>query len=112
MGGWRMRAFLLFIGWASIVGSVADGAILVWVLALAVAGAVEWSVTVDAFLQTNMQPLYWVKQLAFYVLPQDVVVWLFALPAVVYFPSRILLSGVIGAAAFAAAEKKGRGKDA
>jgi len=37
-----------------------------------------------------------VKQVAFYVMPQSFANWLFGIPAVIYFPVRILMSLIIG----------------
>lgn len=43
-----------------------------------------------------MEVIYWIKQIAYYVMPQSFATWLFDLPALMYFPARILMSIVIG----------------
>ena len=92
-----MRAFLLFIGWSSVLGSFADGAL--WLYALSIVANADWSnlaISVDIFLKQYLEILYWVKQVAYYIMPNGFVSWLFGLPALAYFPARILLSMVIG----------------
>ena len=54
------------------------------------------NITIDDFLKRYVQLLYWVKQVAFYVLPESIVLWLFNLPALLYFPLRIIMSVIIG----------------
>ena len=94
---------LLIVGWLSIIGSVGDGAILAYA---ALQGVADQSV--EVVLRDHLPFLYWVKALAAAVMPVGVVAWLFALPAVVYFPARILLSLVIGWAALAGARRLAR----
>jgi len=92
-----VRFFLLFIGWSSVVGSFGDGALGLYALWVAVLSeSVELSISLDAFLRQYVEVMYWVKQIAYYVMPQDFVKWLFGLPALVYFPVRILMSVIIG----------------
>lgn len=101
-----MRTFLLWVGWASVVGSVGDG--LIAVLALVVVGNAGWAMpgpSVDALLAGHLPALYWVKSVALLAMPGGFVAWLFALPAVVYFPARIAMSALIGWAAFVAARR-------
>ena len=101
-----MRIFLLWVGWASVVGSIGDG--LIAVLALVVVGNAGWAMpgpSVDALLAGYLPALYWVKSIALLAMPGGVVAWLFALPALVYFPARIAMSALIGWAAFVAARR-------
>jgi len=91
-----MRNLLLWFGWISLVGSLADGAIALIVLGLAVTGAADWTITVDAHLRDHLAWLYWVRAVAEFLFPQAFVEWLFGLPALVYFPVRVLMSVVIG----------------
>lgn len=105
-----MRLFLLALGWSSIVGSFGDGAIGLYALwAIGAAGWVEPWLPVDTLLQQHLPFIYWVKQVAFHVLPAGLVGWLFGLPALVYFPARIAMSCVIGWWALATARKMGTG---
>lgn len=92
-----MRLFLLALGWSSIVGSFGDGAIGLY--ALWVVGSAGWAepwMAVDTLFQQHLSFIYWVKQVAYHVLPGGVVAWIFGLPALVYFPARIAMSCVIG----------------
>ncbi|MEM1262562.1 MAG: hypothetical protein AAGH76_09200 [Pseudomonadota bacterium] len=96
-----MRRFWLFVGYASLLGSVGDGALGVYALAKTTCcGTESWAVTVDDFLRNYVGFLYWIKQLAFWVLPAGFVHWVFGLPALLYFPLRVITSAVIGVWAF------------
>jgi hypothetical protein len=92
-----MRYFLLILGWLSIVGSFGDGALGIYVLWINFIN--DWAllnISVNDFLHDYVPVIYWVKQLAFYVLPESIVLWLFNLSALVYFPARIVMSIFIG----------------
>ena len=68
-----MRALLVFIGWSSVMGSLADGSIGLYAHCLA--GVDRWmdiGMTVDELLRRLLFLLHWMTQLAFYVLLQDV----------------------------------------
>lgn len=104
-----MRLFLLIIAWASVAGSVFDGLIAGWLVFLGAAGEAPYAISVDAHLRNHLAFLYWVKDLALLLLPDGFVVWLFALPALVYFPVRVAMSVVIGGLAFSAARRLGSG---
>lgn len=47
------------------------------------------------FLAQYAELIYWVKQIAFYVMPHGFDNWLFGVPAVIYFPMPILMRLVI-----------------
>lgn len=101
-----MRKFLIIIGWASIVGSIGDG--LIGIYALGIIGREGWediSMSVDTLLREALPFLYWVKTLAAMVLPGKLVEWIFAMPALIYFPGRLSLSLLIGLWAFSTAKK-------
>ena len=101
-----MRTFLLILGWASVVGSFGDGALGLYALWINFTN--DWgllNITVDDFLRSYVGLIYWVKQVAFYVLPENIVLWLFNLPALLYFPVRIIMSVFIGWWALAKAAK-------
>ena len=81
-----MRRFLIIVAWASFLGSGFDGAITVFLGWLIATGEASMSLTVDAHLRDHLPFLYWVRALAEAILPQSFVDWVFALPALVYFP--------------------------
>tara|TARA_B100001059_G_scaffold229050_2_gene261033 strand:+ start:382 stop:702 length:321 start_codon:yes stop_codon:yes gene_type:complete len=92
-----MRSFFLVLAWSCVVGSVVDGALLlyaVWINYLH--GWLLLCISINDFLRDYIQPLFWVKQVAFLVLPEAMVLWLFNLPALLYFPVRIITSTMIG----------------
>jgi hypothetical protein len=92
-----MRIFLLILGWSSVVGSFGDGVLGLYALWINLLN--DWSllnISIDEFLKNYVQLIYWVKQVAFYVLPENIVLWLFNLPALLYFPIRIIMSVIIG----------------
>ncbi len=104
-----MRLFLLIIAWASVAGSVFDGLIAGWLVFLGAAGEAPYGISVEAHLRDHFGIIYWVKDLALLILPDGFVVWLFALPALVYFPVRVAMGVVIGGLAFSAARRMGPG---
>ena len=92
-----MRIFLLILGWSSVIGSFADGVLGLYAVWLNFIN--DWAlltISIDDFLKNYVQIIYWVKQIAFYILPESIVLWLFDLPALWYFPVRILMSVIIG----------------
>lgn len=92
-----MRKFLLFIGWSSYIGSFFDAALGLYALWLVLTVVdVPLLIDLDTYIRDYVSIIYWVKQLAYYVMSTGVVTWLFAVPAVIYFPIRILMSLVIG----------------
>ena len=104
-----MRRFLLIFGWLSVIGSIGDGAIAL--CALWVVGSGGWIATgteVGPFLEQHLPFLFWVKDVARFVLPASVVAWVFGLPALVYFPVRVAMGCVIGWWALATATRMDR----
>ena len=92
-----MRAFLLFIGWSSVVGSFGDGGLGLYALWLTMtSNTVDASISLVVFLKNYVAFIYCVKSIAFAVMPQAFALWLFSVPALAYFPIRILMSIVIG----------------
>jgi len=92
-----MRTFLLILAWASLVASLFDGAIAAFLSWLIVVGEAPAGITVDAHLKTHLSFIYWVKDVAYLVLSRAFVDWVFALPAMAYFPVRVIVSVIIGA---------------
>ena len=104
-----MRKFLLFVGWSSFIGSFFDGILGCYAFWLASSSEfIEFSLSLDDYLKQYVEFIYWVKQLAFYVMPHAFVKWLFSIPALIYFPIRILMSIFIGYWALKKAEHLAR----
>jgi len=91
-----MRQFLLILGWLSLVGSVFDAAIIAFLGWLVATDAATLTITVDTHLRDHLSFLYWVKGIAEFLFPQWLVVWVFDLPALVYFPIRVFSSVFVG----------------
>ncbi|MBQ4832297.1 hypothetical protein J8L70_03495 [Pseudoalteromonas sp. MMG010] len=92
-----MRRFLLFIGYSSVIGSFGDAGLGLYALWLvASTDFVSMAISLDEFLKNYVTYIYWVKSIAFIVMPKGVATWLFSIPALIYFPIRILMSMVIG----------------
>ncbi|MEH6711708.1 MAG: hypothetical protein V7733_10880 [Paraglaciecola polaris] len=92
-----MRAFLLFIGWSSIISSFVDGALGFYALWIISSSEItDFYLSLDVFLKQYVEFIYWVKQVALLVMPKAIAIWLFGIPALIYFPVRILISIVIG----------------
>ncbi len=94
-----MRTGLLWFGWLSLAGSILDGLIAIWLLALAAFAGAELSLSVDAHLRDHLAFLYWIRDVAERLLPDGFVAWIFNLPALVYFPACVVMSVILGGAA-------------
>lgn len=92
-----MRGFLLALGWSGFIGALLDAAIAAFALWLVfVAGLAEAGMSVDEHLRRHLAIFYWIKDLAFYLMPDGVVNWLFGLPALLWFPFRIAVNFAFG----------------
>ncbi len=54
------------------------------------------NLTVDEHLKTHLHFLYWLKDVAYFLAPDGFIDWLFNLPALAYFPVRILINLIFG----------------
>jgi hypothetical protein len=104
-----MRPFLIRFGWLSCPGGIIDAATALLLLVRFVAlGGAPASLTVGDHLRDHRPALYWVRDVAAFVMPDPTVTALFALPVLVFFPLRIVLGLLIGAAAMEAAKRMPR----
>lgn len=103
-----MRTLLLWFGWLSVVGSLLDGAITAFLIIQIGLGDAPVAMSVDAHLFKHLRFLYWIKDVGYFLLPDGFVDWIFALPALVYFPVRVVTSIIIGALALNAAANMNR----
>ena len=92
-----MRRILIFLAWSGVVGAICDGAITVYA-AWEVVSRDDMGIglTVDQHVKEHLHFLYWLKDLAYILMPNDFVDWLFGLPALAYFPVRILINVLLG----------------
>lgn len=100
-----MRRFLLAFGWLSVLGSLIDAAIALFLLALVYRGDAPLMMTVDAHIREHLPWLYWARDVAEAVFPDSFVVWLFELPALIFFPARLIVSAILGGWALKAADQ-------
>jgi len=92
-----MRRTILFLAWSGVVGAVFDSAITIFALIeIALSPDVVLGMSVDQHLKDHLTFLYWIKDVAYVLLPDTFVDWLFDLPALAYFPSRIFVNAVMG----------------
>lgn len=97
-----MRTLILVLAWSGVAGGLIDGAIFLWALwHVFVAGTATVAITVDTHLLEHLTWLYWIKDFAYWLLNDGFVDWLFGLPALAYFPFRIIVNFAIGAWMFA-----------
>ena len=104
MGVRSKIALLLVLGWSGYVGGVIDVAITAVALRAAIDER-QVSISVDVVFREYLVWLYWVKQLAYHVLPDGFVGRIFGLPALLLFPVRVIVSVLIGKWAFSVANR-------
>ena len=92
-----MRKFLLFIGYSSAVGGLLDGLIAIYaaIIILSITDY-TWALNSEVLFREHISWLYWIKQAASYVMNRDFVDWIFALPALAFFTTRVITSGLVG----------------
>ncbi len=92
-----MRQFLVSMAWLGVLGALTDGAITTYAAWEVVQSpALDWQLTVDEHLRSHLQLIYWVKDVAYLLAPDAFIDWMFGLPALVYFPFRILINIFFG----------------
>ncbi len=102
-----MRTLLTLFGGLSIVGAVMDGALAALLGLLVMTGRADQGASVDSFLSDHWPALLSLAGAASRHGFEPAVLWMLAIPALVFFPLRIILGLTIGAAALAAAAKGG-----
>ncbi len=102
-----MRSVIRILAWSGVGGGLIDLGIfcsaLWWIFGTGEAAA---GLTVDAHLRDHLGFLYWIKDFAYYLLDDGFVDWLFGLPALAYFPFRIVVNFAIGAWMFSLLRKR------
>ena len=92
-----MRQFLMAMAWLGLFGALTDGAITAYAaLEVMQSPALDWQLTVDEHLKTHLHFIYWVKDVAYFLAPENLIDWMFNLPAMVYFPFRIFINLLFG----------------
>ena len=103
-GNGMKRFILLFIGWAAVLGSFLDlgfGGLAVWFIATG--GWTQPWMSVDVLLEHHLSGIRWLKQVPYFFMPGELVTWVFAQPALVFFTVRFGGGLLIGWWALAAA---------
>ena len=92
-----MRRFLIFLACSGLLGAIADGAITAYAAwEIATTDGLGIDLTVDEHLKTHLHFLYWLKDVGYFLAPDSLIEWLFDLPALAYFPFRILINVLFG----------------
>lgn len=100
-----MRRFLLIFGWASLVGSAVDALVILYAGWIVATGPASAGISVDDFLREHLHWIYWIKQVAYALLPDGFVRWVFGLPTLVWFSVRLVVSVLLGAWALRVARR-------
>ncbi|HUF56915.1 MAG TPA: hypothetical protein VMM55_10200 [Thermohalobaculum sp.] len=101
----KLRRGLVIVGWLLLVGSAIDALVLVYAGWIVLDGAGPAGMSVDVFLRDHLAWIYWIKQVAYVVLPDGFVTWVFRLPALAWFAFRLVVSTLLGAWALSAARR-------
>lgn len=92
-----MRKLLVVLAWSGVFGAIFDAAITAFAAwEVATTENMGIGLTVDQHLKNHLHFLYWIKDVAFFLAPNDFIDWLFDLPALLYFPFRILINLLFG----------------
>lgn len=100
-----MRTALLWFAWISLLGSAGDGLMALIVTGFVASGAASPAITVEQHLSAHMPWLMVVRDIGYAFLPARLVDWIFGLPALAYFPARVVISTVLGVWAMRAARR-------
>jgi hypothetical protein len=105
-----MRTVLRVIGWVLIFGALANGAMALFTLAVVAQGGFsDFGVSVETMIRERAPFLQWTKGAAGAILPPHVADFFFLAPALVVFPLRAIIAGVLGAFALRAARRPAPG---
>ena len=92
-----MTRFLIFLAWSGILGAVADSLITAYAAWEVLAdNDLEFDLTVDEHIRLHLPFLYWLKELGYALAPNQIIDWIFDLPALFYFPLRVLVNLIFG----------------
>lgn len=92
-----MRKTLVVLAWSGLIGALFDAAITVyaaWEVFTSPGLGVDLSV--DEHLRAHLRYLYWLKDVAYFLAPDTLIDWMFSLPALAYFPFRIVINLLFG----------------
>ncbi len=92
-----MRIFLIFLAWSGVIGGLIDGLITLyaaWEIAKDV--HIGIGLTVETHISIHLPFLYFLKEVGYALAPNALIDWIFALPALLYFPFRVLVNLLFG----------------
>jgi len=89
------------MGWSALIGGILDSLISIYaVYIISTNSDLNLSLSVHLLIKNYISFLFPIKQFAYYIMYDKFVFWLFALPALVLFPFRVVVSAIIGKWAF------------
>jgi hypothetical protein len=102
-----MKKVLLVIGYLLTFGAAINAILaLIALYVVGMNGFAEPGLSVETFMHDHTPFLGWAKSAAEAILPQNVASFFFAAPALVVFPLRAIIAGLLGALALKAARRR------
>jgi hypothetical protein len=104
-----MRMVLLVIGWVLTIGAFANAALAAYALYIIGAGGfADLGMSVDALLTGHAPFLAWTKGAAAAILPENIAQFFFTAPALMIFPVRAVIAGLLGSWALNGARRRNK----
>ncbi|MCA8888424.1 MAG: hypothetical protein KDA46_06340 [Parvularculaceae bacterium] len=102
-----MRVIFLIIGWVLTIGALVNVAMAAAALYFIGAGGFsDWGMTVETMMREHTTFLAWTRDVADMILPANIVQFFFDSPALVLFPARAIIAGVLGSWALKAGRRR------
>lgn len=93
----QLRLILIFLAWSGVIGGLIDGLITLYAAwEIAKDTNIGVRVTVETHISMHLPFLYFLKELGYALAPNALIDWIFALPALLYFPFRVLVNLLFG----------------
>ncbi|OWV33786.1 hypothetical protein B5C34_10135 [Pacificimonas flava] len=95
--GKKLRLFLILLAWSGAIGGMIDGLITLYAAwEIAKDANIGIGVTVETHISMHLPILYFLKEVGYALAPNALIDWIFALPALLYFPFRVLVNLLFG----------------
>lgn len=93
----QLRLFLIFLAWSGVIGGLIDGLITLYAAwEIATDAHIGIGLTVETHISMHLPFLYFLRELGYALAPDALIDWIFALPALLYFPFRVLVNLLFG----------------